>query len=455
MVCMVGCVTGIGIPIVTTSVATITNDLGHFDKATWITSAYLLGYIGVLIIWTKLSDIFGRKSQCVLSLLLFIVFSAGCGAALTTVRRIICRAFQGIWGGGTMTVFYAMAFELFPRQAISDSTHWRWIFIFSVPVAVRAVVIVLFFLPSNFPLHGKQSYAQISFKNLLVKETVARVDLIGVVALWAGVIALTTTFEEAGISHGWSSALVIALLVVGGLILIGFFRWEYYVTKRLDATEPVFPWYFATNRIIMGLLLAGFSQGMPWIAGIKTIPFSATAPVGSLVAAIIAKKGVPPVYIFLFGSALRVLGLVLLGTLSLSTRISHAQSGYQVLVGFGSGTCNSLLTLLAPSSVKKSPDKCNRGHWCSQSLNQSRFLGGAIALGIINTAMSGFIQGRPRHTLPDWAVEDLLKSAKTLSILDEQRKGAGAQIPAQGYNLQFEIIETLMMWQPQQQIKAA
>ena len=34
------------IPIVTTSLVAITNDLQHFDLSSWIISAYLLGYAG-------------------------------------------------------------------------------------------------------------------------------------------------------------------------------------------------------------------------------------------------------------------------------------------------------------------------------------------------------------------------------------------------------------------------
>jgi MFS family permease len=81
--------TNIEIPIVTTSVATITDDLGSFDRASWITSAYLLGYVGVLIVWTKLSDIFGRKLLYGISLFLFIVFSAACGAAQTLTQLYV------------------------------------------------------------------------------------------------------------------------------------------------------------------------------------------------------------------------------------------------------------------------------------------------------------------------------------------------------------------------------
>ena len=34
------------IPIVTTSLVAITNDLHSFDQISWIISAYLLGYVG-------------------------------------------------------------------------------------------------------------------------------------------------------------------------------------------------------------------------------------------------------------------------------------------------------------------------------------------------------------------------------------------------------------------------
>lgn len=38
--------TNLEIPIVTTSVVAITDDIGGFDKASWLISSYLLGYVG-------------------------------------------------------------------------------------------------------------------------------------------------------------------------------------------------------------------------------------------------------------------------------------------------------------------------------------------------------------------------------------------------------------------------
>ena len=75
--------TSLEIPIVTTSLVAIANDLGEFNNLGWVISSYLLGYVGVLVIFAKLSDILGRKLLFTISISLFIIFSAACGAAQT------------------------------------------------------------------------------------------------------------------------------------------------------------------------------------------------------------------------------------------------------------------------------------------------------------------------------------------------------------------------------------
>lgn len=44
--CLCLFLTNLEIPIVTTALVGITNDLGGFNKSSWIISAYLLGYVG-------------------------------------------------------------------------------------------------------------------------------------------------------------------------------------------------------------------------------------------------------------------------------------------------------------------------------------------------------------------------------------------------------------------------
>ena len=87
-------------------------------------------------------------------------------------------------------------------------------------------------------------------------------------------------------------------------------------------------------------------------AGVRLLPFTASAPVGSIVTAILAKKGVPPIYLVMFASTLQVIGFALLGNLRPQDGISSAQYGYQAMAGFGLGTNISLLTLMTSFSVE-------------------------------------------------------------------------------------------------------
>lgn len=69
--------------IISTSLITIVSDFGHFDKASWIVVAYLLTYSGFLIIFTRMSDIFGRKPVILFAVLMFLFWSLACGIAKT------------------------------------------------------------------------------------------------------------------------------------------------------------------------------------------------------------------------------------------------------------------------------------------------------------------------------------------------------------------------------------
>jgi MFS family permease len=40
----------------------------------------------MIIIWAKISDIFGRKSAAIATMTIFVLFSAGCGAAQTMTQ---------------------------------------------------------------------------------------------------------------------------------------------------------------------------------------------------------------------------------------------------------------------------------------------------------------------------------------------------------------------------------
>jgi MFS family permease len=69
--------------IAVTALVAIAGDLGGFETSSWVLSSYQLGYVAVIVIFAKLSDIFGRKFVFVVSIAGFAFFSGGCAAAQT------------------------------------------------------------------------------------------------------------------------------------------------------------------------------------------------------------------------------------------------------------------------------------------------------------------------------------------------------------------------------------
>lgn len=69
------------IPVVTTALVGISDELGEFRKTPWVTTSYLLGYAGFIIVFAKISDVFGRKSMLLITTVTFAIFSGACAAA--------------------------------------------------------------------------------------------------------------------------------------------------------------------------------------------------------------------------------------------------------------------------------------------------------------------------------------------------------------------------------------
>lgn len=158
---------------------------------------------------------------------------------------------------GIVSLAIAFSFLLGPLfgGAISDGTTWRWIFYINLPVGVVGLVLVLVAMPAGFPdpsaIANPKSFSLIK-RNVTLRD---RIDYPGFFMLLAASVLLIVAIEEAGISFAWSSALVIAFLVVAGLLLILFFAWQWYLDHTKSAREPVFPWPFVKKRVLMGMYL--------------------------------------------------------------------------------------------------------------------------------------------------------------------------------------------------------
>ncbi|KAL9041869.1 MAG: hypothetical protein Q9180_000993 [Flavoplaca navasiana] len=414
--------------IVSTALVAITNSLNGFEKSNWIVTSYLLTYSGFLIILSKLSDIFGRKSLLMSAVFLFTVFSAACGAAQTFTQLAVLRAFQGIGGGGIYTLVFVISLQMVPPEGlaalsatlssayafsavlgpvlgglISDHTTWRWVFLMNVPSGVIVLVLLWVSMPANFPY--KTTHQDRMLKSFNV-EAVRKVDFVGAFTLLA-----------ASIFNGlFGGAIFITAVIV--------IPQRFQVVNNLSAFE----------------------------AGWRLLALMLCSPLGSALSGyLVSKAKIPPFHLFLVAAVLQIIGLALMGTRSVtSSGVPPAQYGYQVILGLGIGLTLSSLIIAAPTVIEGKDTAVFIG-----ALTQARILGGSIGLAVCTNILNNKVKTASSF-LSSEQLHGLLESAQTIRLLPSGLQEMVREVYGKGYNQEMQaltafggaaVVATLMMWE--------
>lgn len=484
------------ITIVSTATVSITNDLHGFSQSSWLITAYLITYIAGLVIWARLSDLLGRKPTCVAAIIIFTAFSAGCGASQTMVQLIVCRAFQGIGGSGMYAISMVMIYELVPPPKypaytataiaivalanatgpifgglITERSSWIWVFLLNIPIGVVAGGLLLFAVPGDFPYQGRFEERKLpSLKNM---------DLLGALLMLATIVLVITGLEQAASSLTWTSAKTLGPLCASAVAVVAFLGSQYWHSSRLfSLTEPVFPWRFCRDRVIMGLILSSFMSGAvsitfifqlplryqtaagldPLQAGLRLLPFSLSGPAGSILSAVSAKKlRIPPIYIMLFGSVVQTIGIVIASRGPRDEPAWPALYGLEVAAGLGFGFCLGAATLMTPFVFEKRDLAVG-----TAATVQFRFLGGNIVVSIVTAVGNSWMKNALSGEMTWEQISAIFRSTEVIETLPPSLSTLVREDFVGSFNLQMEIVlgftvagilTTLLMWQrPQLQV---
>ncbi|KAH7304787.1 major facilitator superfamily domain-containing protein [Stachybotrys elegans] len=455
------------IPIVITAAVAITDDIGGLELVGWIVASYLLGYVGVIVIFAKLSDMLGRKFMLLVSAAFFIIFSAACSAAQTFIQVIVFRAFQGIGGGGCYSICTIIIMEIVPPE--------------NVPLAAIAFVIAWISIPNGFPYHGAATQDQSKKEDGLVSKSIMqRADIPGAVLLLFATLSLVAGFEEADALFPWRSPYVITLLTASGILYIALGIWERYVTLAAKTREPVLPWRFFVNRRMISVLANQFLLGGPAFigmfilpqrfqlvyglsgldAGIRLIPFSFAIPVATIFAAVLAgKRKIPLMYIFISGAILQIIGFALLGTLPFTSEIPARMYGYEIIAGWGCGMNFSLLTIAIPLVIEARDRAVGMAAGA-----QFRLMGSTIVLSISTSVFNTHVRSRVSAITGSPDATDLNSFSDTVFNLSHAAAVDVRRAQAEGYNRQtlvlcgaaaLQIFASLLLWNRKKQLITA
>ncbi|KAI1311252.1 major facilitator superfamily domain-containing protein [Xylaria venustula] len=266
---------------VSTASPVISSDLNASKTISWVGTAFFVGNCSFQLVYGRLSDIFGRKYTLQAALLLLILGDLLCSFARTPIQLYAFRAIAGVGGGGVTNIAMVIVSDIVPLKergkyqgfissaasignavgpfvgggfASRSSGDWRWLFRVIAIAGVVVIVLVHFIIPLK-PTQG----------SMVAK--LKMIDYTGAVLSSAATIFLLVPISGGGSTFPWSSATVIALLVLGVVCLIAFLFAEAKIAKL-----PILPlrlFRMWTPSIIM---LQSFLIGIIYYGNIYYIP---------------------------------------------------------------------------------------------------------------------------------------------------------------------------------------
>jgi EmrB/QacA subfamily drug resistance transporter len=236
--------------VVSTSLATISGELGALQLMSWVVVGYTLASTVLLPVLGKLGDVLGARRIFLGSLVMFLAASLACGFAQDMAWLIAARVLQGMSSAGLQLMsqtiiarvttqrerpqYMALIGAAFPIAiligpvlggAITDYWGWQRVFWINIPVGAAALILALIAVPHLEP-----------------GPTPRQFDVAGAAVFTAALVALVlavtwATERTAGPAAGVALALSIAGFVV------------FFLVER-RAPEPIVPLHFFANRTI-------------------------------------------------------------------------------------------------------------------------------------------------------------------------------------------------------------
>jgi MFS family permease len=320
--------------IIATLSAPISTSFNSLSLLSWLASAYLIANAACQPLSGRLTDIFSRRTGLVVSNVLFAAGNLICGLARNEWMMIGGRVVAGMGGGGLMAISTFVGSDLVPLRKrgvvqgignicfgtgaglggifggwINDVWGWRNAFLIQVPFVVVSGILVFFTV--NIPTKKSE------------KSKLSRVDFLGAATLVITLVLLLLGLNSGGNLVPWTHPLVLVSLALSLVSLAAFIYVEACV-----ASEPVIPVKLLLDRTVLAACLTNWFGTMVLFiglfyvpiffqakglsataAGVRLIPQSIGASVGSLSCGLIMKRT----------GKYKILSLVLLGTFVLGT----------------------------------------------------------------------------------------------------------------------------------------
>jgi EmrB/QacA subfamily drug resistance transporter len=455
--------------IISTAMPSIVGDLGGFSLYSWVFSAYLLMNAVTVLIYGKLSDIFGRKPVITFGIILFLIGSILCGFSQSMIQLIIFRLIQGLGAGAVLPMATTIVGDIYTKEerakiqgylssvwgisAISgpaiggilvELVSWRYVFWINIPLGILAIVGLWLYLHEN------------------VEKTKPDIDYKGALLLTISISSLMFILVEGGVHIPWTSFSAL------GIIAISILFFYLFVRQEKIANDPMMPFDIWKVRSILvangvslttGIMLIGISSFLPafvqgvmersaTVAGFTLTAMSIGWPIASTVAGRLLLKIGYYKTCFIGGLSL-ILGSIFFVTMVPSSGPIWAACG-SFFIGIGMGLTSTSFIVSIQSTVSwKQRGIATAANMFMRNLGST--IGAALLGGVLNSRIQTYLQNHGSENANLDVVNMLLDESKR-SELNSTLKGIlqeGLTISLQwvyAVVLIVAIISFMMIW---------
>lgn len=253
------------VTVVNVALPSIQKDFGaSFSNLQWIINAYTLVYAVMLLLVSKLGDIWGRKFMFEVTLAIFTLGSLACSMTTGIWGLIIFRGIQAIGGSGLMSLSMSIVASTFTDKSrglalgiwgsvaglstalgplvggiLVQAFSWRAIFLVNVPIGILAFIMAAIFIAESPKI-----------KN-------GRIDLLGMIISTVMVFCLVFGLiqKEIHYDYTWFNWHVSTLIISGIVLLIGF------ILLEIHLKNPMIDLHIFTSRGFIGACVSSFALG--------------------------------------------------------------------------------------------------------------------------------------------------------------------------------------------------
>jgi EmrB/QacA subfamily drug resistance transporter len=374
LICSLGLfIVGLDITAVNVALPSIGADLNAgISGLQWTVGAYTLVMASLLLFSGSTGDRLGRKRTFVIGLSVFSVSSLLCSLAPSVELLVVFRVLQAVGGSMMNPVAMSIITNTFtdPREraqavgvwgavfgismalgpvmggTLVSSVGWRSIFLINLPIGLAAIVLTLRFIPESKAPRPR------------------RFDPVGQLLVIVLLATVTYGIIEAP-GRGWSSAVIVAAFVAGGVALLALLVYE---PRREDPlvdlrffrsipfaasiTTSVAAFAAFGGFLFLNTLYLQEVRGLsPFQAGLATVPIAAMIVLVSPLSGRIVGRHGPRVPLLISGVCLVIACAMLVG-IDPATPFARLLVAY-VIFGIGFGFVNAPITNAAVSGMPR------------------------------------------------------------------------------------------------------